>query len=565
MTKLKKISLIILIIVTAAGFFLLISLRSFIGSEFLGVLKEELSKKMSGSQTVGQVTANRNAGKLSIAEVTAPEWNQAALSPVIGQAYKIERLKDDNKPVAVEFTYNPAEIGKGIPESSLRLFKWHSNGKNGFWSFVPSTVNTDQHVVTASLTSFSILAVRAPLIYYFSPEEVGEINNDLQRLTKEVPADTCGIIIIVDEELIEMKDGEKMEDYSRPFSEREESHDCIKNPSNIPPVRHASISKEREQSWNNEQTRYVSYFVNADVLWQRDHEESVEIKGAVVNQKNKPLEGVNLVANKQNYSTAQKKATTDKDGKFELNLHSGEYALKITPGSKNKNCAGTDFTEKFFEFGTLPDDLDNKGQETYRHGPWDKTITLQCSEYYLDETLQLPINSSVSGINVKGTESAHITGQLTQPASGGYGWEGVWEIDHEVKTEIKTSGVMSIMGGTIAMPEGANQTQGLYKYKIRIPLGAKAGDTFAVSGAWVGANYKSSTQTSAGNMNTTANGGQASWDIGSSSTNEQNGKNMPINRAGRVVSVDGENGLTIELISNMANDLPKVKIKHQAE
>jgi len=566
MTKTKKIGLVILIIITAAGCFLLLSLRSFIGSGFIAVLTEEFSKKMSGSQTIGQVTANRNTDKLSIAEVTAPEWNQTALSPVIGKAYKIERLKDDSKPVSVEFSYNSAELNQGIPESSLRLFKWHYDGEKGFWSFVPSTVDTSRHVVSASLSSFSILAVRAPLIYYLSPEEVQEFNNDLQSIIKEVPGDTCGLMILVDEELTEIKDGVTMEDYSRPFDEREEVHDCAGNPFvNIHSVRQFSISKLREQSWNQQQKRTVSYFIKADAEWQRDTNESAVIKGAVVNQKNKPLEGVSVVADKQKYNTGQKKVATDKNGKFELALHSGEYAIKIMPGDKNKNCVGTDFAEKFFEFGTLPDDLPKGGQEPYRHGPWDKTITLQCSEYYLDETLQLPINSSVSGISVKGTEGAHITGQLTQPISGGYGWEGVWEIGHEVKTDIKTSGVMSIMGGTIAMPGGANQTQGLYKYKIRIPLGAKAGDSFAITGTWVGADYKSSTQTNAGNMNASANGGQASWDIGSSAKDEQNGKNVPVNRAGRIVSVDGENGLTIELISNMSNDLPKVSIKHQAK
>lgn len=565
MSSPKKIGLIILIIIAVAGGFLLLSLRSFIGPGFVGILKEELGKKMSGSQTVGQVTANRNADKLSIAEITAPEWDQTAISPVIGKAYRIERLKEDAEPVSVEFSYNPAELGEGIPESSLRLFKWHSNGKNSFWSPVPSVADTERNVVTANLNSFSILAVRAPLAYYLSEGEIKSINKDLQKLTKEVPDNTCGISIIVNEELIEMKDGERMEAYNRPLDEQLEFYDCIGNPSSPIPVRQLTITIDEEHSWNQRQIRNINYVITGDVQWETDHEESAVIKGAVVNQKNKPLEGVKLVANKQKYGSGQKETATDKNGKFELSLHSGEYALEITPGSENKNCAGTSLTEKFFEFGTMPDDLPKEGQAPFRHGPWDKTITLQCSEYYLDETLELQINSSVSGVNVKGTEKAHITGQLIQPVSGGYGWEGVWEIEHRVNTDIKTSGVMNIMGGTINMPSGANQSQIVYKYKIKIPLGAKAGDSFAIIGSTIGADYKSSTQTSAGNLDVSANGGETSINLGSGSSNEQNAKNVPVNRTGRVMSVDNENGLTIELFSNMANGLPKVSIKHQAE
>lgn len=563
MSKTKKIGLIIIIVL--AGGFVLSSLKFFIGPGFTGMLAEKIGEKMSSSQTVGQVTANQAADKLSITEITVPEWNQNTISSVIGKAYQIERLKDDGKPVAVEFSYDPAELGKGVAESSLRLFKRHSNGESGFWSLVPSAVDTSRHAVIAELSSFSILAVRAPLAYYLNSGEVAQIDRQLQSLLKKVPADTCGLSIIIEEELIEIKDGEIMEAYSRPLDEQLEYYDCIRNPSSpVTPV-NFNFMLEREHSWNQLQTRDVSYNIIANVMWQTDHEESAVVKGAVVNQKNKPLEAVAVIANKQKYGAGQKKTVTDKDGKFELDLHSGEYALEVVPGGKNKNCVGADLTEKFFEFGALPDNLTKAGQAPYRHGPWNKTITLQCSEYYLDETLQLPIDSTVYGVNVKGAESAHVTGQLIQPISGGYGWEGVWEIEYQAKTNIKTSGVMKIMGGSIAMPSGAVQSQDHFKYKITIPLGAKAGDSFFIVGTRAGAGYKDSAQTDAGTLNVTANGGSASVNLGSGSSGEQSAKNVPINRTGKIAAVNGEDGLTLELFSMMSNDPPKVNIKHQQE
>jgi len=564
MSKPKKIFLIIIVAVIAL--FLFSSLKFFLMPGFWSGLTESLGEKMSGSQTVGQVTANRGTSKLSITAVTDTKWSQNTISPVLGQAYQIDRLKDDDKPVAVEFSYNPTELGTGVPESSLRLFKWHDeSGPGGFWSLVPSTVDTSRHVVSASLTSFSILAVRAPLAYYLNAGEVAQIDAELKSLIKETPDNTCGLSIIVEEELIEMKDGEIMEAYLRPFDEQIDVRDCIRNPNSPVPTAKFSLIIDKEHSWNNVQFQNLSYNIVAYVTWQTDHEKSAVIKGTVVNQKNKPLEGAIIVANKQKYDGAREETTTDKDGKFELPLHSGEYALEVTPSSKDKNCVGTSWREKFFEFGSMPENLTKAGQAAFRHGPWNKTFTLQCSEYYLNETLQLPIDSNVYGVSVKGMESAVVVGQLIQPISGGYGWEGTWEIEYSVSANTKTSGVMAIMGGTIAMPSGAVQSQDHYKYKVQIPLGAKAGDSFAIVGARTGEGYKDSVQTSAGTLTVSANGGVAPISIGGSSSGEQGASNVPINRTGRIVSVDGENGLIIELFSMMSNDQPKVSIKHQAE
>jgi len=564
MSKPKKVIFIIVVVIVAG--FILSSLRFLLAPGFFGMLAESFGAKMSGSQTVGQVTADRGAGKLSIAEVTEPKWNQDSISPVIGKAYQIDRLKDDSEPVVVEFSYNPAELGTGVPESSLRLFKWHDgDGQGGFWSLVPSTVDTNRHAITASLTSFSILAVRAPLAYYLNAGEVAQIDSELKSLLDKTPNNTCGLFIIVEEELIEKKDDVIMEAYLRPFDEQVEVHDCIGNPNSPVSTAQFSLIIDKEHSWNNVQFRNLSYSIVAHVMWETDHEKSAVIKGTVVNQKNKPLEGAIIVANKQKYDAAREETTTDKDGKFELAVHSGEYSLEITPSSQDKNCGGTSLREKFFEFGALPENLTKAGEEPFKHGPWNKNITLQCSEYYLNETLQLPIDSNVYGVSVKGTESAVVTGQLIQPLSGGYGWEGTWEIEYVVKANIKTSGVMAIMGGTIAMPAGAVQSQDHYKYKIQIPLGAKAGDSFAIVGARAGEGYKDSVQTSAGTLTVSANGAVAPINIGAGSSGEQSASNVPINRTGRIVAVNGENGVTLELFSMMSNDQPQVNIKHQAE
>ena len=159
---------------------ILIGLGVIILLPILVILITRLTQK---SQTVGSVTANRDASALKITEVAAGTWKHP--ETVIGKAYKIEKIKDSKKPVHVEFAYNSADIDPKIPETALRLYKWHGEAKNPYWAPVKSAVDTTRHVVTANLTSFSILAVHAPLMYYWPKSDVDSLNAYLASLTKK--------------------------------------------------------------------------------------------------------------------------------------------------------------------------------------------------------------------------------------------------------------------------------------------------------------------------------------------------------------------------------------------
>src|SRR3989339_1185767 len=116
MSKVKKYIFIIIAILFIFGAIILLSIRSFVGPGFIGILWEQIGQaiSLSGSQTVGQVTANRSSNKLSITEITVPKWSTSTISSVIGKAYQIERLNEETSPVTVQFSYNPTELSKEI-------------------------------------------------------------------------------------------------------------------------------------------------------------------------------------------------------------------------------------------------------------------------------------------------------------------------------------------------------------------------------------------------------------------------------------------------------------------
>lgn len=541
------IVLVVLFLLPVAGFFV----APGIGGPFLLSLVD----KLYGSQTVEQVTVNRRLSRVTIEPLASVPGKPNALSPVIGQTYKITRLKDDYQPVHVEFAYNPTDVPAGIAEENLKLFKWHDSGEQAFWELIPSTADPMRHVVSADLTTFSILAVRAPLAYYWSTAAVAELNKDLQNLEKNEPANTCGVFIVVEEELMEWNGQDIMESYLRPEAEQIEYRDCAANPSSPVPVRTFSFVSEREING-----RRIQYAINADVTWQADAEASAKLRGTVKDQNGQALDEVVIQAVKEKYSPAKKSVTTDENGEFTLELHSGIYQITVDPAAgsgKHKNCSPTGKKLKLHAFGDLADELKNNGT-LQKQGPWQETFSLTCSEYYIDETLQLPIESNIYGVSVKGTETAKITGQLIKPIRGGYGWEGTWEIEYQANTQSKTAGVMSIMGGTIAMPSGTITAEDHYKYKVNIPRGAKAGDSFAINGTRSG--YKDTVQSAAGTMVVSANGATVPFNLGATSSS-QTANDTAIDRTGRIVAVNGENGLTIELFSMVANNPPQATIK----
>jgi len=537
---------------------ILIGLGVIILLPILVILSMRLTAK---SQTVGAVTANRDASALKITEVTSATWKHP--ETVIGKAYKIEKNKNDKKLVHVEFAYNPADIDPKIPETALRLYKWQEKAENPYWAPVKSSVDTKRHTVSADLTSFSILAVHAPLMYYWPESDVVALNTYLASLTKKIPEYSCGIVIIVGEELIEWVDGEIVEYYLRPDGEDVETRDCVHREGSIYPSIADWQSHQREMKWGPKQSRNTQYTLDICIGWQTDDKKSAKVDGVVRDQKGKPLEGITVIAKKITYWPTEEKVVTKEDGSYHLDMHSGEYKVTADPATggngKHKNCASGGYTERFHEFGEFPNDI-----EGYRHGPWQKDITLQCADYYIDETVTLPVDATTYGIRTQGTETQHITGRLLKPTSGGYGWEGIWEVDQRFETKTKTSGSMKIMGGVINMPSGSATARDRFVYQFTLSRGVKAGSTFAIVGSRAGDGYQLDTTIDAGGVQVSANGASASWNIGSKS-NKSTADYVAVTQTHKVVSVSGEDGLIIELPAMLSSKLSQVPIKRISE
>jgi len=556
---LKKILIVLGVIILLPVF--LFQIGRFLPIGIQAGLFDKLTGLFEKTQTVGAVTANRSADALQITAVASGTWKHP--ETVIGQAYEIKRVKDDDKPVRVEFAYNPADLDPKIPESALRLYKWHGEEKNPYWTLVKSSVDTTRHVVTAELASFSVLAVHAPLMYYWPENDVRDLNIYLASLIKKIPEYSCGIVIIVGEELIEWVDGEIVEYYLRPDGEDVEAKDCQLREGSVVPTIANWGTYEREMKWGPKNSRNTQYTIDVAIIWQTDDKKSAKVDGVVRDQKGKPLEGITVIAKKISYWSTQEKTVTDKDGAYKLALHSGEYKVTADPSAggngQHKNCVAGGYEEKFHEFGTLPDAPDG-----YSHGPWQKDITLQCAEYYIDETVELPIDVTMYGIRTQGTETQHITGRLLKPISGGYGWEGIWEVDQIFDTKTRQSGTMKIMGGTINMPPGSAVAHSHFRYQFTLARGAKSGDAFAIVGSTVEEGYTLDTKIEAGGVNASANGGSASWNIGSKS-NKTTAGYASIARTHKIVSVNGEEGVVIELPAMLSEKLPRVPIKRIAQ
>jgi hypothetical protein len=551
----------------ALGVIILLPIVLLVVSQFIPIsIRAGLFDKLTGltekTQTVGTVMANRDAGALQITEVASGTWKHP--ETVIGKAYEINRLKDDGKPVHVEFSYNPTDLDSKIPETALRLYKWYGEEENPHWGLVKSSVDTARHVISADLTSFSVLAVHAPLMYYWPESDVAALNTYLASLIKKIPEYSCGIVIIVGEELIEWVDGEIVEYYLRPDGEDVESRDCRRREGSVIPAISDWGTYQREMKWGPTQSRSTQYTLDVRIVWQTDDKKSAKVDGIVRDQKGKPLEGITVTAKKTSYWSAQEKAVTKEDGSYHLDLHSGEYKVTADPttggNGKHKNCVAGGYEERFHKFGTLPND-----PETYSHGPWQKDIMLQCSEYYIDETVQLPIDVMTYGIRTQGTETQHITGRLVQPISGGYGWEGIWEVDQIFETKTTQSGSMQIMGGVINMPPGSATARDHFQYQFTLVRGAKAGNTFAIVGSRASEGYQLDTEIEAGGASVSANGGEASWNIEGGGSNNTTAGYVSITRTHKIISVSGENGLVIELPAMISTQLPHVPIKKNAK
>jgi len=553
-------------ILVVVGVIILLPIFLFVASQFIPIgLRAQLFDKLTSltekSQTVGSVTANRSADALKITAVADGTWKHP--ETVIGQAYQIERINDDKKPVRVEFAYDPTKLDPKIPESALRLYKWHGEAKSPYWAPIKSTVDTTRHVVTAELTSFSVLAVHAPLMYYWPESDVTALNAYLAGLIKKIPTYSCGISIVVNEELLEWVDGVIVENYQRPGDEQTEFKDCRRREGSVIPAISNWGTYSREMKWGPKQSRNTQYTIGVSIIWQTDDQKSAKVDGIVRDQKGKPLDGITVIAKKIAYWPTQEKAVTKEDGSYHLELHSGEYKITADPAvggnGKHKNCIAGGYNEKLFAFGEF-----NKDPDGYVHGPWQKDITLQCSDYYIDETVTLPIDATTYGIRTQGTETQHITGRLVKPISGGYGWEGIWEVDQIFETKTKQSGTMVIMGGTINMPPASHTASDHFNYQFTLVRGAKAGSTFAIVGSRAGAGYQLNSTLSAGGVKVVANGGEAEWNVGGGSSNST-ADYVSIARTQKIISVSGEDGLVLELPTMMSSQMPQVPVKKIAK
>lgn len=524
-------------------------------------LSQKLAKTLGKSQTVGMVTANRASNQLNIAEAL-PTWSTSTVSQVIGKAYKIERLQDDGQPAHVEFTYNPADLKSGIPESALGLYKWHDNGKDKFWAPIKSQVDTKNHKIVADLTSFSVLAVKAPLAYYADQSLVNQLNKELQNLIKKTPKYACGIYIIVEEELLEFVDGELVDSYLRPESDMYDIRDCVRNPkSGIPTIDYTYLS-EIEKTINKMYSKYVSYLIKPTIQWQLDEDESAQVSGTVTDQNGKPLAGVKIIAEKQRYEQLTKETVTDKNGQYKLNLHSGDYKITADPSKNSPNCSGASIRDEFYTFGKLPDDVDlqSKTNFGYRHEPWTKDIKCHCSEYYINDTYSYQTTLTVLGMKINSTETHTIKGKLIKPLPGGYGWEGIWEVNQTIKSVGKTTGKYSFGGVAMNMPTGTSDWEDHFQYKITLPLRLKSGSVIPVVVKRVDEGYVVSGHVSSGQTTIKTKKGSEAI-VNSEINTESTADNIEIPFDAHILKVNGKEGVSFSVYPATNSEMPEVRIQ----
>lgn len=517
----------------AAGLIILIIAINVIGSFFSPFVSwrmifESLSRRMEPKQTVGEVTVNRDAKGVSIAELITPLWSTKAISPVIGKAYKITKLTNDDKPVHVEFAYNSADIPKGISENFLHLYKWHEERKA--WAPVTSSVDTSRKVVQADLTSFSILAVKAPVTAYIGQKAVDWLNTLMDKMQKDPPQNTCGVVLMIDEELVTFNGKDKRFDYSRPIPDQIEVHDCVSNGK----THDVGVVQETASYEEGGSQGGYHYVISPKVVWQIDPDEDAVVKGVIKDQDGNPMPGVTLNADKITYTPGKKSTKTDSKGQYELDLHSGEYTI-----TTNSECNGEKITDKFFAWGTLPED-------PHKVGPWTKDLTLKCPDFTIDDSQTILSNTPVEGaIGVQmdmHTEDTYIAkgSQLEKPDNG-FGWEGKWEMTLEAKIKGSSNSTITGPNGIVVdLPASSVDSDATYKFDFTIPPHPANNYPLEITGT-LATSGDIHTQGESGAV--TANG-WAVTNIPGSSSNGSNSSNWVIK--GQLVDIS-TNGATYKL------------------
>ena len=457
--KIFLVFIYIILAITALVFGLVF--YKFNGKEMFSGIYYSLTEK---TQIVGQVKADRGEKQLSIKEITDPVWNEKTISPVIGKAYKIDKLSKDTRPVHVEFSYDPKNLPEKISENDLKLFKWHEEGDKKYWAEIPSKVDTSKHIVWADLSHFSILAIKAPLTSYISETEINSINKKLEELAKNPPQFTCGLFVSMNEELVTSEFH-----YQRTGDDNlAEMHDCRQNGSVKIENAHFNIS--------NQKSTYLS-----DVLveWQIDPSESITIDGYVKDQNGKPAENATVIATKTKYDKWEQKTTTDKKGYYSMKVHSGDYSVRAI--SNESGCSVGETNQQFCYRGPLREEPSNNNH-------WQKDFKLKCSEYEIisakPTTLYLNYKGSDGSFTLEGqSEEYTIKSEHVSKEDNGFGWEGAWKMNADIKDKMSLKDdKIYAKDGYAALPNFRAEYGGLYSFNFNIPSKPAVGTPIALKG-----------------------------------------------------------------------------------
>lgn len=415
--------------------------------------------RQGGSQTVGDVTVNRSASSVEVKEVADPTWNQTTLSPVIGKAYRIDRIKSNDEPVRVEFAYDPAKLPKGISESDIRLFKWHDEGEPKYWVPVKSEVDVKRRVVVADLTSFSILAIRAPVAAYLTPGEIQSITAKLEKMQENAPPYTCGVLISVDEELVAPD-----LNYSRGEAE---AHDC-RNTESVK-TDDAIFHFNREQDGKS-----FTYAIHALVEWHTDPDKSIILEGTVKDKKRRPVKGAEIFATKIKYDRLEERTITDQSGSYNMGLHAGSYSVKVN--TEKPKCVSDKWAGDLCLWGLL-------NGPAIRKDRWNKDFVVDCPEYVIDENQTITNEINFMGLVSQGVSDFAISGYQQTKAEDGFGWEGVWKMTINTKSHGGlTKRSFIIDGQTVTIPNITAKSNITHDFDFSIPTRPAVGSILIMPG-----------------------------------------------------------------------------------
>jgi len=132
-----------------------------------GVFIEEVTAESEDgnvSLTIGEGTTGLTAEGEPLSEISIVEMEEADVPPppeeghVIGLAYDFG--PDDatfDEPITISFTYDPDDLPEGVSEEDLVIAVWDEDA--GEWVELPSVVDTENNIITATVDHFTTFAV----------------------------------------------------------------------------------------------------------------------------------------------------------------------------------------------------------------------------------------------------------------------------------------------------------------------------------------------------------------------------------------------------------------------